>query len=99
MKLIIRKLSLCWVFLASLFITTNTKAAVKKDIAARVNKIRKAVKENEIKSSIIELTGSEFANNKHSGDWVNWGNWGNWNNWRNWDNWNNWSNWGNWRNW
>lgn len=99
MKFIIRRLSFLWVFLVSIFINTNTKAAAKKDITSRVNKVRKTLQEKTNKGETIEITGEQFNKDNQPGDWVNWGNWGNWNNWRNWDNWNNWSNWGNWRNW
>lgn len=96
MKIIFQKLSLAWVFLAALFIPTSSKAAVKKDISQRINKVREAINGLPLQKNTVELTGKEFGNKDNNlGEWVNWGNWANWNNWNNWANW---SNWGNWRN-
>ena len=98
MKSILRKISTSWILLVSFFITTNAKADSNKDIAARINKVRKALQQKKEKNDVIEIPGARFNKDDHAGDWINWGNWGNWNNWRNWNNWNNWANWGNWPN-
>jgi hypothetical protein len=100
MKFVFRKISFAWIFLVALFIPGSTKAASKKDIPERINKVRETINNLPALKNSIELTGKDFAGNNNSdlNKWVNWGNWANWNNWSNWANWNNWSNWGNWRN-
>lgn len=97
MKPILRKLSVCWVLLLSLFVSNTVKASARKDINDRINKVRKSLQDKAAYSNSIQMDGDEFnAGNPH--EWVNWGNWANWNNWNNWVNWNNWSNWAKWGN-
>jgi hypothetical protein len=85
-------------FFFSFFILPFSKAAVKKDVTVRINKVRKTLSQKIQDKKGIELTGLEFNKNTELGEWVNWGNWGNWNNWNNWANWANWNNWSNWLN-
>ena len=98
MKLIRRKFSIAWIFFIALFVPGSIKAASKKDITLRINKVREVINSLPLQKNTIELTGKEFGDKDNLGEWVNWGNWANWNNWNNWANWANWSNWSNWRN-
>jgi len=93
MKKHFHKISIFWIVFLTFFVSHTTKAAAKKNITSRVNKVRKTLQEKTQATDLLELTGNEFK--KDFGEWVNWGNWANWNNWNNWANWANWNNWRN----
>ena len=98
MKAIKHRLSWLWILVLSTIIPAGSRAAVKKDLVSRINKVRKTINNLPQSKDILNLTGEQFKSLSDPGKWVNWGNWGNWNNWNNWANWSNWGNWGNWRN-
>ena len=98
MKRYFYKTRVLWMLLLSFFILPSSKAAAKKDVTARINKVRKTLSQKIQDDKRIVLTGLEFNKHTELGEWVNWGNWANWNNWNNWANWANWNNWSNWLN-
>jgi hypothetical protein len=98
MKAIKQKLSWLWIAIFSILIPASSKAAAKKDLVSRINKVRKILNEVPQSKNNLKISGEQFMGLSEAGKWVNWGNWANWNNWNNWANWSNWGNWGNWRN-
>jgi hypothetical protein len=98
MKKNFHRISVLGIFLFSILSPHSSNAAAKKDVTARINKVRKTLSQKIQDNKRIELTGLEFNKSTELREWVNWGNWGNWNNWNNWANWANWNNWSNWLN-